>query len=53
MNHSKNANVIDRPGNSHISIAARDISPGEEITCDYHLFDLLAKRHLHRNKKKR
>lgn len=37
MNHSDNPNV-DGAGDKNI--AARDIRAGEELTCDYHSFDL-------------
>lgn len=37
MNHSADPNLTnDGPDN----IAARDIQPGEELTCDYYSFDL-------------
>lgn len=35
LNHSDNANTEERP---FVSIARRQISPGEEITCDYGAF---------------
>jgi len=41
MNHSDRPNVIQ--GDGYFDIAARDIEPGEELTCDYHTFDLDAK----------
>ena len=50
MNHSKDANIMDNPKNRNESLAIHDISSGEEITCDYSLFDLLTERHLHRRK---
>jgi SET domain-containing protein len=36
MNHSENPNVTDLGGQV---IIARDIAAGEEITCDYRVFD--------------
>jgi hypothetical protein len=44
MNHSDRPNVIQ--GDGYFDIAARDIEPGEELTCNYHTFDLDAKRKL-------
>ena len=40
MNHSVDPNVISLDGIQ--DIAARDIAAGEELTCDYHAFDLEA-----------
>jgi len=37
MNHADEPNLLD---DSVRNIAARDIEPGEELTCNYHLFDL-------------
>ena len=51
MNHFKGANVSDNPDNPHESFAVKDISAGEELTCDYYSFDLLAERHLNRIRK--
>jgi SET domain-containing protein len=39
MNHSDNPNLLDTPDNLQ-QIAARDIEPGEEFTCNYFTFDL-------------
>lgn len=36
MNHSENPNITDLGGKV---VAARDITAGEEITCDYRIFD--------------
>jgi SET domain-containing protein len=44
MNHSDDPNVLD--DGSQYDIAARDIEPGEELTCDYYSFDLDAVRKL-------
>lgn len=38
MNHSTDANLLEE-GAEGLNIAARDISAGEELTCDYTLFD--------------
>lgn len=46
MNHSSTPNVIEHPSIPHVEIAARDIEPGEELTCDYYSFDLDARRKL-------
>jgi len=41
FNHSAQPNCLDICSNGDdITIAARDIAEGEEITCDYSLFDL-------------
>jgi SET domain-containing protein len=41
FNHAKNPNCIDvDDGQEGITVAVRDIQPGEEMTCDYALFDL-------------
>jgi len=37
FNHSENPNLMDTPLKS---IAIRDIEAGEELTCNYHSFDL-------------
>jgi SET domain-containing protein len=37
MNHADKPNLLD---DSVRNIAARDIEPGEELTCNYYLFDL-------------
>ena len=39
FNHSEAPNTIDMPGPEGRTLAARDIAAGEELTCDYHLFD--------------
>ena len=44
MNHSDDPNLID--GNGDVDVAARDIEPGEELTCNYYVFDLDAARKL-------
>lgn len=36
MNHSDNPNIIDKDGKV---VVGRDIQAGEEITCDYRVFD--------------
>lgn len=41
MNHSDDPNL--REGPRGISVAARDIAAGEELTCDYSEFDLAQK----------
>ena len=41
MNHSDDPNLSEGPNG--INIAARDIAAGEELTCDYRLFDLSVK----------
>ena len=42
FNHSDRPNCIDLCGGEvgDITVAARDIAEGEELTCDYALFDL-------------
>ncbi len=42
VNHSNDPNVLD----GETDVAARDIEPGEEITCNYYTFDLDAERKL-------
>jgi len=42
MNHSDTPNLLDSKEQGGINIAARDIVVGEELTCNYHLFDLEA-----------
>lgn len=49
MNHSEEPNVID----GDMDIAARDIEPGEELTCNYYAFDLDADRKLSRARRAR
>jgi SET domain-containing protein len=48
LNHSDNPNFIggsyDGDGEETVDIAARDIYPGEEITCDYRTFDIDCER---------
>ena len=44
MNHSDDPNVLDDGG--EFDVAARDIDAGEELTCNYHTFDLDAVRKL-------
>jgi hypothetical protein len=41
MNHSDAPNLSEGP--LGVNLAARDIAAGEELTCDYHLFDLAVK----------
>ena len=43
FNHSENPNLMDTPFKS---IATRDIEVGEELTCNYHSFDLDADQKL-------
>lgn len=38
MNHADEPNLVE--GDNGVNIAARAIAPGEELTCDYSLFDL-------------
>ena len=45
MNHADEPNLIDGDTN----IAARDIPAGEELTCNYYVFDLDAHRKLSRS----
>jgi SET domain-containing protein len=43
FNHSENPNCLDTyefPDREGVTFACRDIAPGEELTCDYGLFDL-------------
>lgn len=42
FNHSSTPNCLDLYNgiDSDITIALRDIAPGEELTCDYAMFDL-------------
>src|SRR5215213_8734064 len=42
FNHSENPNCLDtcRAGKEDITLARRDIPAGEELTCNYALFDL-------------
>jgi len=43
MNHSTEPNIINDPSGFDDEcrmIAARDIAPGEELTCNYETFDL-------------
>ena len=42
MNHSDRPNLIE----AEVTFAARDIEPGEELTCNYFTFDLDARRKL-------
>lgn len=37
MNHSDNPNLLETPGGENV--AARDIKRGEELTCNYQVFD--------------
>ena len=41
FNHSENPNCFDFYSNEDqdVTVALRDIQPGEELTCDYALFD--------------
>lgn len=42
-NHSESPNVLDTDGDQGdegIDVAARDIYPGEELTCNYRAFDV-------------
>jgi SET domain-containing protein len=41
MNHSEEPNCDDI--GSYITLAARDIQPGEELTCDYRVFDVASR----------
>ena len=49
MNHSDQPNLIDGDTN----VAARDIRAGEELTCNYYVFDLDAGRKLSRAPRQR
>ncbi len=42
VNHADEPNLLD----GETDVAARDIEPGEEITCNYYTFDLDAERKL-------
>lgn len=42
MNHSLEPNLTEGGQLGDINIATRDIEPGEELTCNYYNFDLLA-----------
>lgn len=42
MNHSDEPNVLCIQGDMVRNVAARDIQPGEELTCNYYEFDLEA-----------
>ncbi len=47
MNHSDTPNCLDAfIEGVEVNIAARDIAPGEELTCDYYSFDLDARQKL-------
>ena len=46
MNHSDTPDLIDGEPHLDTNVAARDIEAGEELTCDYHSFDLDAERKL-------
>lgn len=48
MNHSSTPNLLCIPGDMTSYAAARDIQPGEELTCDYCEFDLEAAEKLGR-----
>ncbi len=40
MNHSDTPNTgVPSGADSSVTVALRDISPGEELTCNYHAFD--------------
>lgn len=47
MNHSDKPNLLESP-DGLIEYAVRDISAGEELTCNYHVFDLRAEDKLRR-----
>jgi hypothetical protein len=49
MNHSDTPNLYDTPDNLQ-EIASRDIEAGEELTCNYFLFDLHAAEKLGKRK---
>jgi len=49
VNHADEPNVLD----GEIDAAARDIEPGEELTCNYYTFDLDAERKLSRRRRSR
>ncbi len=40
MNHTKTPNLLEEAHDPGINIAGRDIKAGEELTCDYTIFDL-------------
>lgn len=40
MNHADDPNLLEGEGDISTNVAARDIRVGEELTCDYHCFDL-------------
>ena len=44
INHSDDPNIVEGEvlvgGEEAVSVAGRDIFPGEEMTCDYRLFDI-------------
>lgn len=40
FNHSENPNCLDTYESESITFASRDINRGEELTCNYGLFDL-------------
>lgn|SRR5215813_8873975 len=46
MNHADEPNVVEAGTARHDNIAARDIAPDEELTCNYYHFDLDAARKL-------
>lgn len=47
MNHSDTPNCLNTfMDGVEVNIAARDIAPGEELTCDYDRFDLDARQKL-------
>ena len=46
MNHSDEPNVIEGDPERDENLAARDIEVGEELTCNYYIFDLDAERKL-------
>jgi len=39
FNHSDEPNTASLPGKDDVDVATRDISRGEELTCDYRTFD--------------
>lgn len=50
MNHSETPNVrgdYEREPVFGLDLAARDIEPGEELTCDYRTFDRIDRQQLH------
>ncbi|MBM3187211.1 MAG: SET domain-containing protein [Chloroflexi bacterium] len=46
MNHSDEPNLIEGDANGESDVALRDIEAGEELTCNYHHFDLAASQKL-------